>query len=153
MEGLVVARSVWKLCASSLQEELPSQQFNTWIRPLQVDDSAQTGELRLLAPNRFVSDWVNDKFLHRIRELTASLQPDAQLNVVVGSSQVARPSFVSSTPERLEPQGGALAPESAPAPEPMRTPPPSGRGATGRSEAPGALVEVEGALKHRNNLN
>lgn len=149
----MVARSVWKLCASSLQEELPSQQFNTWIRPLQVDDSAQTGELRLLAPNRFVSDWVNDKFLHRIRELTASLQPDTQLNVVVGSSQVARPSFVSSTTERLEPQGAALAPESAPAPEPVRTPSPTGRGAAGRSEAPGALVEVEGALKHRNNLN
>src|SRR5690625_5522256 len=97
MEGLVLARSVWKLCASSLQEELPSQQFNTWIRPLQVDDSAQTGELRLLAPNRFVSDWVNEKFLHRICELTASLQPEAQLKVVVGTSQMARPSFVSSS--------------------------------------------------------
>ena len=147
-----MARSVWKLCASSLQEELPSQQFNTWIRPLQVDDSAQTGELRLLAPNRFVSDWVNEKFLHRIRELTASLQPGAQLDVVVGTSQVARPSFVPPAAERLNPQSTA-APERPPAPEPVRTPSPTGRGAAGRSEAPSALVEVEGALKHRNNLN
>src|SRR5690625_6562843 len=113
MEGLVLARSVWKLCASSLQEERPSQQFNTWIRPLQVDDSAQTGELRLLAPNRFVSDWVNEKFLHRICELTASLQPEAQLKVVVGTSQMARPSFVSSSSPSNESQSS---PEPEPAP-------------------------------------
>lgn len=50
-----------------LQSELPDQQFNTWIRPLKVE-ATDTG-LRLLAPNRFVLDWVSDKFLHRIREL------------------------------------------------------------------------------------
>src|SRR5690625_5405032 len=119
--SLVVARSVWKLCASSVQEELPSQQFNTWIRPLQVDDSAQTGELRLLAPNRFVSDWVNEKFLHRICELTASLQPEAQLKVVVVTSQMARPSFVSSSSPSNESQSSPE-PEPAPVPETMRQP-------------------------------
>ena len=148
----MLARSVWKLCASSLQEELPSQQFNTWIRPLQVDDSAQTGELRLLAPNRFVSDWVNEKFLHRICELTASLQPEAQLKVVVGTSQVARPSFVSSSSPSNESQSSPE-PEPAPAPEPMRQPSSMGLGTVGRGEGQDSVVEVEGGLKHRNNLN
>jgi len=148
----VLARSVWKLCASSLQEELPSQQFNTWIRPLQVDDSAQTGELRLLAPNRFVSDWVNEKFLHRICELTASLQPEAQLKVVVGTSQMARPSFVSSSSPSNESQSSPE-PEPAPAPEPMRQPSSMGLGTVGRGEGQDSVVEVEGGLKHRNNLN
>ncbi len=148
----MLARSVWKLCASSLQEELPSQQFNTWIRPLQVDDSAQTGELRLLAPNRFVSDWVNEKFLHRICELTASLQPEAQLKVVVGTSQMARPSFVSSSSPSNESQGSPE-PEPAPAPEPMRQPSSMGLGTVGRGEGQDSVVEVEGGLKHRNNLN
>lgn len=148
----MLARSVWKLCASSLQEELPSQQFNTWIRPLQVDDSAQTGELRLLAPNRFVSDWVNEKFLHRICELTASLQPEAQLKVVVGTSQMARPSFVSSSSPSNESQSSPE-PEPAPAPEPMRQPSSMGLGTVGRGEGQDSVVEVEGGLKHRNNLN
>jgi chromosomal replication initiator protein len=61
--------SVWGACLQRLQSELPDQQFNTWIRPLRVEAS-EIG-LRLLAPNRFVLDWVNDKFLHRIRELVS----------------------------------------------------------------------------------
>lgn len=150
----MLARSVWKLCASSLQEELPSQQFNTWIRPLQVDDSAQTGELRLLAPNRFVSDWVNEKFLHRIRELAASLRPDAHFKVVVGTGQVARPSFAPAAAESAGSTGSAespVEPQSAPAME--RAPRPETLRVAPDRDAPGALVEVEGALKHRNNLN
>lgn len=51
-----------------MQNELPAQQFNTWIRPLRVEEDEQEG-LRLLAPNRFVQDWVNEKFMGRIRQL------------------------------------------------------------------------------------
>ncbi|MBB5211762.1 chromosomal replication initiator protein DnaA [Microbulbifer hydrolyticus] len=61
--------SVWKQCAACLQDELPPQQFNTWIRPLRVSDDSSEGELRLVAPNRFILNWVSDKFLDRIREL------------------------------------------------------------------------------------
>lgn len=82
-------QSIWKLCAASLQDELPSQQFNTWIRPLQIDESAAPLELRLLAPNRFICDWVNDKFLTRIRELAVQYHQDKNLNVAVGV--VSRP--------------------------------------------------------------
>jgi chromosomal replication initiator protein len=77
-------QSIWKLCAASLQDELPSQQFNTWIRPLQIDESAAPLELKLLAPNRFICDWVNDKFLNRIRELALHYHQDKNLNVAVG---------------------------------------------------------------------
>ncbi len=82
-------QSIWKLCAASLQDELPSQQFNTWIRPLQIDESAAPLELKLLAPNRFICDWVNDKFLSRIRELALHYHQDKNLNVAVGV--VSRP--------------------------------------------------------------
>jgi len=57
----------WQHCLNHLETELSSQQFNTWIRPLQVmEDSTQ---LRLLAPNRFVLDWVNTRLLERIEAL------------------------------------------------------------------------------------
>ncbi|HSC66822.1 MAG TPA: chromosomal replication initiator protein DnaA [Cellvibrio sp.] len=77
-------QSIWKLCAASLQDELPSQQFNTWIRPLQIDESAAPQELRLLAPNRFICDWVAEKFLNRIRELANHYYKDSGLQVAVG---------------------------------------------------------------------
>ena len=52
-----------------LQEELPAQQFSMWIRPLQcvIDDNIMT----LYAPNRFVLDWVRDKYVNRINELVS----------------------------------------------------------------------------------
>ena len=52
--------SVWKNCLALLEGEIPPQQFNTWIRPLQAVEDSQ--ELRLLAPNRFVLDWINEKY-------------------------------------------------------------------------------------------
>lgn len=76
-------QSIWKLCAASLQDELPSQQFNTWIRPLQIDESTSPQELRLLAPNRFICDWVAEKFLNRIRELASHYHQDNNLQVAV----------------------------------------------------------------------
>ena len=41
----------------ALEAELPEQQFNTWVRPLQAIEG--DGALKLLAPNRFVVDWIN----------------------------------------------------------------------------------------------
>lgn len=89
-------QSIWKLCAASLQDELPSQQFNTWIRPLQIDEAAAPNELRLLAPNRFICDWVAEKFLHRIRELVNQFNP-GQWQVAVGIiPRNQAPAFASS---------------------------------------------------------
>jgi len=59
--------SLWEKCLDSLESEYPSQQFNTWIRPLQAEHNAD--KLVLLAPNRFVMDWIAERFLNRINEL------------------------------------------------------------------------------------
>lgn len=58
---------VWQECLGGLVEELSSQDYNTWIRPLQarVDES----KLTILAPNRYVRERVREKYLNRIREL------------------------------------------------------------------------------------
>ena len=57
----------WQRCSSFLRDEMPPQQFNTWIRPLRATESA--GALQLIAPNRFVKDWVHDKYIERIRQI------------------------------------------------------------------------------------
>ena len=74
---------VWEKCLERLQDEFSSQQFNTWIRPLQVrmDESC----LRLLAPNPYVRDKVEEKFLERIQELINDLgDPASPLSVDLG---------------------------------------------------------------------
>ena len=63
---------IWKRCLDQLETKLSAQQFNTWIRPLHVIEDEQC--LRLLAPNRFVLDWVNEHFLNTISELVTRAQ-------------------------------------------------------------------------------
>ncbi len=47
---------LWPRVLAHLSNELPEQQVNTWLRPLQAVQ--ENGVLRLLAPNRFAVDWV-----------------------------------------------------------------------------------------------
>ena len=66
-----MTQEIWTFCLSRLENELPPQQFNTWIKALQADrpqDEEQAG-LRLFAPNRFVLQWVRERYLRRIGEL------------------------------------------------------------------------------------
>jgi chromosomal replication initiator protein len=80
---------VWQQCVDRLQNELPSQQFNTWIRPLQAN--LQGHLLTLVAPNRFIKDFVSDKFAERISQLVRELKPGSGMDVVleIGSAQAA----------------------------------------------------------------
>lgn len=88
--------SLWNKCLSKLEDELPAQQFNTWIRPLQAE--AEGERLRLLSPNRFVQDWVTQKFRGRIEELIQQLSDGAvsQVSFLVGTR--ARPVAPAKSP-------------------------------------------------------
>jgi len=66
-EATRVEASLWTRCKCALEAELPEQQFNTWVRPLQALEGA--GALKLLAPNRFAVEWINEHLLPRIGEL------------------------------------------------------------------------------------
>src|SRR5450432_1780915 len=59
----------WQSCLESFERELTQQQFNTWIRPLRLEVAGEG--LRLIAPNRFVLQWVKERFAGRIEELAA----------------------------------------------------------------------------------
>jgi chromosomal replication initiator protein len=111
-ENSAVYTSLWTQCARSLEAELSEQQFNTWIRPLQL---VQDGPLlKLLAPNRFVVDWVKAHCLEKISTWWARHGNGAPpLQVEVGSRPVARREAVvpvTAEPEvRVGPQlGGRL---------------------------------------------
>jgi chromosomal replication initiator protein len=57
----------WLDCVSRFKKELTPQQFNTWIKPLRLESGGEN--LRLIAPNRFVLQWVKDRFFLRIEEM------------------------------------------------------------------------------------
>jgi chromosomal replication initiator protein len=65
----------WQRCLDAFREELTPQQFNTWIRPLAIE-AAGSG-YRLLAPNRFVLQWVKERFADRIAELASTSEGHA----------------------------------------------------------------------------
>ena len=152
--------TLWQQCLDNLQDELNSQQFNTWIRPLQAEEG-ESNELRLLAPNRFVRDWVSDKYAKRISELMRELAPSKppKVSLTVGSRRAAAP---APQPRELgNPVSAAPAQPASPA---VHTPP---RGDIGdereidqlREESSPSRrgnerqVQVEGSLKHSSGLN
>ncbi|MBE7523155.1 MAG: chromosomal replication initiator protein DnaA [Burkholderiales bacterium] len=59
--------AAWNACLSAFERELTPQQFATWIRPLSAEPGH--GSLKLRAPNRFVLQWVKDRFGGRIAAL------------------------------------------------------------------------------------
>ena len=79
--------TLWQQCLVRLENELPEQQFNTWIRPLHAVESGE--DLQLLAPNQFVLDWVRKHHFKTISQALHDLGPgaDTQLKLDIGSSK------------------------------------------------------------------
>ena len=102
----------WQTCLDAFRDELTPQQFNTWIRPLAVEGSADG--YRLLAPNRFVLQWVKERFSDRIAELAAAVEGRTVPIVLV---------LVDAVPAAPRSPIASPAPAAAPAPAPApRTP-------------------------------
>jgi chromosomal replication initiator protein len=76
---------MWSNCLQRLEQELSDQQLNTWIRPLQVIE--ENNQIKLLAPNRFVQDWVKKNFHEKIQSILLDLDADQsiRLNIEIGS--------------------------------------------------------------------
>lgn len=106
--------SLWQSCLSILEEELPAQQFSMWIRPLQCEVAGNV--MTLYAPNRFVLDWVREKYLGRITQLVALQNPNPpEVRFDVGSKPVAAKPVVNQDPVSApaEPSVSAASPSGA----------------------------------------
>ncbi len=104
--------SLWQQCLARLQDELPATEFSMWIRPLQAELSDNT--LALYAPNRFVLDWVRDKYLNNINGLLNDFcGSDAPLlRFEVGSrpanQPVRQPEMVAAAPVQSPTRAAAI---------------------------------------------
>jgi len=110
-----VQPSIWNQCLQALQADLTEQQINTWIRPLQPIE--EPNGLRLLAPNRFIVDWVNANCKRQIDEIivdttdwpagSVSIEVGQKsATVITGGEQVAPANSANTQPV----PGGALNP-------------------------------------------
>lgn len=105
--------TLWQKCLMRLESELPEQQFNTWIRPLHAVENGEN--LRLLAPNQFVLDWVRKHHFDTISQTLHDVGPNpaAQLQLDIGCGKgSALPAAVQSAP--------AASPGGAPASAPVQ---------------------------------
>ena len=88
--------ALWKACLDCLERELSEPQLSTWIRPLHVQEDGDT--LRLLAPNRFVLDWVRKHHLAQIEAVLARLRPEQRLQVALEIGSGGHPAVPASVP-------------------------------------------------------
>jgi len=99
--------SLWQQCLVRLENELPEQQFNTWIRPLHAVETPDS--LQLLAPNQFVLDWVKKHHFDTISRTLHAMGQNAstRIQLDIGSTHKPPVTVVSApgtpAPERAVP--------------------------------------------------
>ena len=113
-----MSREFWSYCLSQLEQELPPQQFNTWIKTLHAEDGdgGESPALRLIAPNRFVQQWVRERYMRRIVELGAAffgVEPACEL--ALPAAGAARPAAALRPATVSAPREAAVAQTETPA--------------------------------------
>jgi len=90
-----VSSTLWNQCLQQLEQDLSDQQLNTWIRPLQTEES--DNQLSLFAPNSFVMDWVKQHFLDQIIQICQQLDTNRDISVILDiGSKNPKPAFNSA---------------------------------------------------------
>ncbi|HUW36039.1 MAG TPA: chromosomal replication initiator protein DnaA [Rhodocyclaceae bacterium] len=106
----------WSACLSRFEKELPAQQYNTWIKTLRLEDDAEGSgacptSLRLIAPNRFVLQWVRERYLEQIETLSRQFFPEP-VSISLGLGD-APPAAAQRPAESAPANGGARAAPAA----------------------------------------
>ena len=103
----VLEQTLWQQCFANLQKEVDSQAFNTFILPLQEQTKGNT--LYLLAPNRFVLNWVRDNYLEQIKSLVSELaNTETQVMLGIGGNEAPATTPASATPTTSTPKPAAV---------------------------------------------
>lgn len=119
-----VTEELWPFCLSRLEQELPQQQYNTWIKTLRAE-AGEDGTFRLIAPNRFVLQWVRERYLSRIHELGETftggpLQIELQLPPV-SATRASRPATTAPAAAATPAHTAPSAPDAAEPPTTVET--------------------------------
>jgi len=92
--------SVWDHCLATLRSDLTEQQFNTWIKPLFVIEDEEGPSLTLLAPNKFVVNWVQKNYLEQIKDAAEKrLHTKTTVAISVGDQGLATTKTSNELPQ------------------------------------------------------
>ena len=107
--------SLWLLCLQQLAQELPEQQFNTWIKPLKVDVALDGSKVIIWIANRFKLDWIRAQYLQQLSLLLEKFngQP-IKLELALIAKELQQPSFNTNKPLESEFIGNATIPMEDP---------------------------------------
>ncbi len=99
--GASAGQSLWQTCVDQLAQELPEQQFNTWIKPLTAEVSDDFGKVTIFVANRFKLDWVRAQYSSRISALLEKIygQPVAVELALAPREAVKKPAGIKPAPE------------------------------------------------------
>ncbi|PID43614.1 MAG: chromosomal replication initiator protein DnaA [Gammaproteobacteria bacterium] len=145
-----MAENIWNQCLTLLEEEVPAQQFNMWLRPLHSDKKGE--DVILYAPNKFVMEYVSDKFMSRIAELFRDISglENQVIQLRIGSVKNTGAKEADGAKTRVEVQRGNKFTGTVT----------TKRQGKAWDEPVGdqiktlhRKVEVEGAIKHEHSLN
>jgi len=146
---------LWSQCLAILEKEIPAQQISTWIRPLQAEMSGRS--LHLLAPNRFVLQWVTDKYSARLEQLLQELSAGevTDIRFAVGSKKQSTVGLAPTPPMPSTVNQPASGLPQTPFTEYQAK---SANLAETKVAAPAKSrkregVQVEGGIKHSSSLN
>lgn len=136
--GARVKQANWQDCLSRLSEQIPDQQFRTWIAPLQLQQDGDN--VSILAPNRFIKDFVKDKFIDRITEVLRIELDEHRFDLEFGiANQRVTPkqgAQITATPKTDTPSLSVVSTSDT----------------TSTMATRNNGVQVEGSLSHQNNL-
>ena len=73
----------WGECKKTLERDLPVEEYSTWIAPLTLEQNNGSSPLSysVLAPNKFISDWVEDNYGITIKERISAITSNRDLNI------------------------------------------------------------------------
>lgn len=113
--GSEAGQALWQACTEQLSQDLPAQQFNTWIKPLTAQVATDLSKVTLYVPNRFTLDWIRAQYAGRIAALLEALygQPIAL--------ELALAQRVASTRTYVQPSNQSPAPTPEPSAGPVQT--------------------------------
>ncbi len=114
--------TIWENCLQRLLQDMPTQQYSMWIRPLQAVQDGTT--ITLFAPNRFVLDWVRDKYFNQINVLLEDFSdgdpPQLRFEVSVGKVVTSGAANFSVQPNSIPESANKQTLANQGAPQPVK---------------------------------
>ncbi|MFZ2309819.1 MAG: chromosomal replication initiator protein DnaA [Rhodoferax sp.] len=113
--GLDIGQSLWQSCVDQLAQELPEQQFNTWIKPLSALVQEDLSKVTIYVANRFKLDWVRAQYSTRIAAMLEKMygQPVQVELAITPRETITRTTIAIPAPEIASPEESVAAGESS----------------------------------------